>query len=103
MERMCSGALMVVPSGPGLATIDSDSDYAESIRGADFAIPDSGLMVLMCRVMLIGDISKLSGLEFLRLFLAPLASVGLSCGSTATYTTSQWVSALVGGSSSSAT
>ena len=68
MQRLNRGALMVVPSGPGLATVETDSEYLQAIQGADFAIPDSGLMVLLCRCFGIGRLTKLSGLEFLRCF-----------------------------------
>ena len=38
---------MVVPAAPGLAEIDKNSNYYKAIRNSDFAIPDSGFMVLL--------------------------------------------------------
>ena len=67
--RLNHGQFMVVPSGPGLSTIDNDIRYWESLKGADFAIPDSGLMIILARLFFNLKIKKLSGPKFLRLFL----------------------------------
>ena len=66
--RLNHGQFMVVPSGPGLSTIDNDIRYWESLKGADFAIPDSGLMIILARLFFNLKIKKLSGPKFLRLF-----------------------------------
>lgn len=63
------GAMMVVPSGPGLATIDDDQLYYQAIRDADFAIFDSSLFILLCRLLGVGAFPKYSGYAFLRDFL----------------------------------
>ena len=68
-SRLKKGEFMVVPSGPGLATIDKDLKYYESLKGADFAIPDSSFMVILARLFFRKRIKKLSGPKFLRLFL----------------------------------
>ena len=60
------GGLMVVPSGPGLATIGKDSRYKEAVQNSDFAIPDSGYIVLLLRVLKHVKIKKLSGYVFLK-------------------------------------
>ena len=44
--RLRNGGLMVVPSGPGLATIGKDLKYTKAVQMAGFAIPDSAYMVL---------------------------------------------------------
>jgi len=62
------GGLMVVPSGPGLSTMDKDLKYTEAVLNADFAIPDSGYMVLLLRLLKGIRLSKLSGYEFLNHF-----------------------------------
>jgi len=62
------GKFMVVPSGPGLATIDKDLRYANAVTNCDFAIPDSGFMVLLLRMLKGIKIKKLSGYGFLRIF-----------------------------------
>lgn len=70
MQLLASGAVMVVPSAPGLATIDRDPDYYRALRESDFAIFDSGLLVLLLRLVKGMRVTKLSGLLFLREFLA---------------------------------
>ena len=62
-------SLMVVPSGPGLATIDKDLKYWQALKGADFAIPDSGFMVILARIFFGYKIRKLSGPKFFRKFI----------------------------------
>ena len=63
------GKFMVVPSGPGLSTIDQDEKYWNALKGADFSIPDSGFMVILARLFFGLKIKKLSGPKFLRSFL----------------------------------
>jgi len=46
INKLFSGGLMVVPSGPGLATIGKDLKYTKAVQMAGFAIPDSAYMVL---------------------------------------------------------
>ena len=68
IEKLKKGAFMVVPSGPGLATIDKDKRYAEAVQKADFAIPDSGYMVLLLKFFKRINLNKLSGYDFLKHF-----------------------------------
>ena len=68
-SRLKQGDLMVVPSGPGLATIDQDNKYYSALRGAAFAIADSGFMVILLRLFFGYKIKKLSGLKFFRAFI----------------------------------
>jgi len=77
VEQALRGGLVLLPSGPGLASdLPSSSAYREALAGADLVLPDSGAMVLMwnalsalrrndspCRL------ARLSGLKFLRAFL----------------------------------
>lgn len=63
------GCLMVAPAAPALACINKDPQYYEALKGSDFAIPDSGLMVLLLRLFRGVKLSKLSGLKFLKKFL----------------------------------
>jgi UDP-N-acetyl-D-mannosaminuronic acid transferase (WecB/TagA/CpsF family) len=69
VNNLLSGCLMVVPSGPGLATIGKDLRYTEAVQKSDFAIPDSGYMVLLLRLFKGIKINKFSGYEFLKHFL----------------------------------
>ena len=59
---------MVVPSAPGLETINKDLRYTEAVQNADFAISDSGFMVFLLRVLKGIKINKFSGYEFLKRF-----------------------------------
>jgi len=67
--RLLEKQFMVVPSGPGLSTIDKDKRYYTALKSADFAIPDSGFMIILARLFLNLKIKKLSGPKFLRMFL----------------------------------
>ncbi|MBT0812312.1 WecB/TagA/CpsF family glycosyltransferase [Litoribacter ruber] len=65
-----SGGLLVVPSGPGLATINSETEYYRSLQAADLVIADSGYMTLLWNLTHEQKINRISGLEFLQQFLA---------------------------------
>ena len=69
ISRLSKGGLMVVPSGPGLATIGKDIRYTKAVQNSDFAIPDSGFMVLLYRIFKGKRIRKLSGAMFIKLFV----------------------------------
>ena len=68
MDLLKNGGLMVVPSAPGLATIGSDLRYTEAVKSSDFAIPDSGYMVLLLKIFKGIKINKFSGNNFLKQF-----------------------------------
>jgi len=68
-SRLKQGEFMVVPSGPGLATIDKDKKYWDALKGANFAIPDSGFMIILARIFYGYKIKKLSGPKFFRKFI----------------------------------
>ena len=68
-SRLKKGEFMVVPSGPGLSTIDKDIKYWDALKGADFAIPDSGFMIILSRLFFGIKIKKLSGPKFFRKFI----------------------------------
>lgn len=63
------GGLVVVPSGPGMRTLETDAAYRTALLGADLAIADSGYMVLLWNILHRSRISKLSGLKYLRTLL----------------------------------
>ena len=69
LSRLKKGEFMVVPSGPGLSAIDKDIKYWDALTGADFAIPDSGFMVILARIFYGYKIKKLSGPKFFRKFI----------------------------------
>ncbi len=64
-----SGGLVVVPAAPALKNLAHDPRYRESLLGADFAIADSTLMVLLWNLIQRDRIPKLSGLKYLRVLL----------------------------------
>lgn len=69
IKKLELGSFMVVPSGPGLATIDIDKKYYKSLLNSDFALADSGFMILLYRLFYFKNIKKLSGAKFIRKFL----------------------------------
>ncbi len=70
LEQLKKGKFMVVPSGPGLATIGKDLTYTEAVQNADFAIPDSKYMVFLLKVLKGIHLSKFSGYLFLKHFFS---------------------------------
>lgn len=60
------GGLVVVPAAPALKNLAHDEAYRNALLGADFAIADSALMVLLWNLIQHKQISKLSGLKYLR-------------------------------------
>ena len=69
ISRILKGDLMVVPAAPALATIKDDTEYHDSLKNADFAILDSGLLALLLKITTRLKIRKFSGFEFLYHFL----------------------------------
>ena len=64
------GGLMVVPSAPALATINTNKKYHNALINSDFALPDSGFMLLVLKIFKHVKIKKLSGFAFLDKFLS---------------------------------
>ena len=64
------GGLVVVPSAPVLIAMEHDAAHRDALVNADLAITDSGLMVLLWRWMTGERITRVSGLEYLKRFLA---------------------------------
>jgi N-acetylglucosaminyldiphosphoundecaprenol N-acetyl-beta-D-mannosaminyltransferase len=60
------GGLVVVPAAPALKDLANDRGYRDALLGADFAIADSALMVLIWNAIQGKRIPKLSGLKYLR-------------------------------------
>jgi N-acetylglucosaminyldiphosphoundecaprenol N-acetyl-beta-D-mannosaminyltransferase len=70
ITRLQSGGLMVVPSGPGLATLDTDEMYRDALVGADFAIVDSFFLAMLWFLATGHRVHRVSGLTFLRAFFS---------------------------------
>lgn len=64
-----NGGLVVVPAAPALKNLAHDKRYRDAMLGADFAIPDSALMVMLWNLIQGDGIRKLSGLKYLRALL----------------------------------
>jgi exopolysaccharide biosynthesis WecB/TagA/CpsF family protein len=65
VERLSKGGLLVVPAAPALRNLAHDVAYREALLGADIAIADSSLMVMLWNLMQGDNIRRLSGLEYL--------------------------------------
>jgi UDP-N-acetyl-D-mannosaminuronic acid transferase (WecB/TagA/CpsF family) len=61
------GGLVVVPAAPALVELQTNEHYREAVFNADLAITDSGLMVLLWRIMSGKKIPRVSGLKYLKL------------------------------------
>lgn len=59
----------MVPAAPALKNLACDTRYRDALLGADLAIADSVLMVLLWNLMNRTRISKLSGLKYLRVLI----------------------------------
>lgn len=61
-----NGGLLVVPAAPALVNIQYDAAYRQALIESDVAIADSGFMVLLWRFMQQQNISRISGLAYLK-------------------------------------
>jgi UDP-N-acetyl-D-mannosaminuronic acid transferase (WecB/TagA/CpsF family) len=64
------GGLVVVPAAPGLVEMESNPAYREAVLNSDLAITDSGFMVLLWNLIKFEKITRVSGLEYLKLLIA---------------------------------
>lgn len=69
IERLRSGGLLVVPSGPGMKDLADNPDYRDALLHSDLAITDSALMVTLWNLLNRDSIPRLSGLEYLKVLL----------------------------------
>ncbi len=63
------GGLLVLPSGPGLSTIDKDKNYHYAIKNSDIALFDSGYFCLLLRIFKGIKVKKFSGYKFFKEFV----------------------------------
>ena len=66
------GGFLVAPSGTCFARLRRDVAYREAMTHADLAIPDSGAMVLLWRILRGRKIRRISGLKYLQRLVARL-------------------------------
>ena len=77
IARICaSGGFLVAPSGTCFGRLRDDEPYRRAMVAADLAIADSGLMVLMWRMLRREKIRRVSGLKYLGQLLAKLKGEG---------------------------
>jgi len=67
------GGLLVLPSGPGLSTINDNTKYHKSLKNSDIALFDSGYLCLLLRILKGIKVRKFSGFKFLNEFLLNLS------------------------------
>jgi N-acetylglucosaminyldiphosphoundecaprenol N-acetyl-beta-D-mannosaminyltransferase len=70
MERQ--GGFLIAPSGTCFARLREDDVYRRAVIAADLAIADSGLMVLLWRLLRRQKIGRISGLKYLEHLLRKL-------------------------------
>lgn len=60
------GGVVVVPAAPALVRLRDDEIYRRAMVAADLAIPDSGFMVLLWKVKARENLTRISGLTYLK-------------------------------------
>ena len=74
---MCEqGGFLVAPSGTCFSRLRHDTAYRQAVTRADLAIPDSGAMVLLWKILRGQKIARISGLKYLQRLLATLKGEG---------------------------
>jgi exopolysaccharide biosynthesis WecB/TagA/CpsF family protein len=70
------GGFLVAPSGTCFARLREDEKYRRAILAADLAIADSGLMVVVWRLLQRENVQRISGLKYLKHLLEKLKGEG---------------------------
>jgi len=98
-EIFQNGGLVVVPGAPALKNLAHDCRYRDALLGADFALADSALMVLLWNLLQRDSVPKLSGLKYLRAlikrpeFRRPRASFWVMSAPASAHRNLSWLSA----------
>jgi UDP-N-acetyl-D-mannosaminuronic acid transferase (WecB/TagA/CpsF family) len=66
LDLVPGAGLVVVPSAPVMSRLADDPAHREALEGADFAVTDSGFMVLLWLLRTGERVRRISGLRFLR-------------------------------------
>jgi UDP-N-acetyl-D-mannosaminuronic acid transferase (WecB/TagA/CpsF family) len=66
LDLVPGAGLIVVPSAPVMSRLADDPAHREALEGADFAVTDSGLMVLLWLLRTGERVRRISGLRLLR-------------------------------------
>jgi exopolysaccharide biosynthesis WecB/TagA/CpsF family protein len=70
------GGFLVAPSGTCFARLREDEVYRHALVSADLAIADSGLMVVVWRMLQRQDVERISGFKYLKHLLEKLKGEG---------------------------
>jgi exopolysaccharide biosynthesis WecB/TagA/CpsF family protein len=71
------GGFLVAPSGTCFARLREDERYRRAIVAADLAIADSGLMVVIWRLLRRENVQRISGFKYLKHLLEKLKGEGI--------------------------
>ena len=74
-EIKCSldkGGLLILPSGPGISTINKDKKYYKALKNSDIALFDSGYFCLLLRILKGIKVKKFSGFKFFKALIKSL-------------------------------
>jgi len=75
-SMFCHGGFLVAPSGTCFARLREDESYQRAVLAADLAIADSGLMVVLWRLLRGESVERISGLKYLKHLLGKLKGEG---------------------------
>ena len=70
VEIAMEGGLVVAPAAPMLLALEDDPAHRAAVLGSDLLLTDSGLLVLLWKLMTGESVTRVSGLEYLKLLLA---------------------------------
>jgi N-acetylglucosaminyldiphosphoundecaprenol N-acetyl-beta-D-mannosaminyltransferase len=70
------GGFLVAPSGTCFARLREDEAYRHAVVAADLAIADSGLMVVLWRLLRGKNVGRISGLKYLKRLVGKLKGEG---------------------------
>jgi N-acetylglucosaminyldiphosphoundecaprenol N-acetyl-beta-D-mannosaminyltransferase len=70
------GGFLVAPSGTCFARLREDEKYRRAMLAADLAIADSGLMVVVWRLLQYENVQRISGFKYLKHLLGKLKGEG---------------------------
>jgi N-acetylglucosaminyldiphosphoundecaprenol N-acetyl-beta-D-mannosaminyltransferase len=77
VASMCRhGGFLVAPSGTCFARLREDKAYRRAVLAADLAIADSGLMVLIWRLLKRESVQRISGLRYMKHLIRKLKGEG---------------------------
>src|SRR5712692_8226019 len=64
-----TGGMVVAPAAPSMVNLRYDQDYRAAVTNAEFAIADSGWMVLLWKLFSGRSVVRISGLEYMKRLL----------------------------------